>query len=139
MFLEVLGGEALQENDDSDKPRSHRMVANLQALCSKWGIEPQYFGYDATGAGVAFRDVVVSEWSMLPKEVMFGEKASSRYAGVSDQRSSYDVYANRVSELWSRARDCCARTTLGGYLYESLIRCVVGDTTPRPGAVKARR
>lgn len=114
VFLEVLGGEALQENDDSDKPRSHRMVANLQALCSKWGIEPQYFGYDATGAGVAFRDVVVSEWSMLPKEVMFGEKASSRYAGVSDQRSSYDVYANRVSELWVKGKGLLRENHLRG-------------------------
>ena len=137
-ILEVLGGEALQEVEGDDRPRSHRMVSKLQELCSKWGVEPNCFGYDATGAGVAFRDVVVSEWSMLPKEVMFGGSASKRKAGITDNRPSCDVYANRVTELWVKGKGLLREGHLRGIPMRVLDQMCRRryDTTTRRGQGK---
>jgi len=103
-YLEIKWCKALEDDLSDMRPRSHKMVDQLRANCSKFSVEPSHFGYDATGTGLAFRDVVVAEWSSLCKDIHFGGAASSRQAGASDTRKSHDVYRNRVSELWVKAK-----------------------------------
>ena len=78
--------------EDENIPRSHAMVKQLEDICRKHNIAPSHFGYDGTGAGVTFADVVAREWSTLPIDVQFGGAPSNLNAGINDQRSSKDVY-----------------------------------------------
>ena len=103
--IQIDGIHLLKEDvTDSTTPRSHCMVRQMRDFCNKKNIPPSHLGYDITGAGAPFRDVVISEWSSLPYGINFGGKASDLAVNPTDQRKSSEVYANRVSELWVRAK-----------------------------------
>ena len=103
--IQIDGIHLLKEDvTDSSVPRSHAMVRQMRDFCISKNISPSHIGYDMTGAGLPFRDVVISEWSSLPLGINFGGKASDLAVSPIDKRKSSEVYGNRVSELWVRAK-----------------------------------
>jgi len=103
--LEVLGYEILKDDLSKDQAgRSYNSVRLMQELAVKHSISPENFGYDMTGAGIPFRDIVVSQWSSLPMGVNFGGAPSKLQISPVDKRLGADVYANRVSEIWVRMK-----------------------------------
>ena len=131
-FLEVKWDMALEEQSSDDRPRSHKMVEQLMMNCRKHSVDPACFGYDATGTGIAFRDVVVSEWSSLCQDIQFGGNPSDRPAGSSDTRKSSDVYRNRVSELWVKAKGLIREGRIRGLTDKMCARRY--NTTTRSGS-----
>lgn len=133
-YLEVTGIKKLEDALDDGLPRSQSCVKQLEEMCSKDGISPTNFGYDATGAGIAFADIVAANWSSLPIPVQFGGAASDFAAGINDTRPAKEVYANRVSELWVRAK---------GMLREGMIRGlppeIIGQMVKRRWNTKSAR
>lgn len=103
--LEVLGSEIVKDNIDSEHAnRTYHSVAEMQRMSDEFNIDPENVAFDLTGAGIPFRDVVVSQWSSLPLGVHFGGTASDMQISPVDRRSAKEVYYNRVSELWVRAK-----------------------------------
>ena len=134
-FLEVKHARALEDDSSDERPRSHKMVDQLRAYCSKHAVDPACFGYDATGTGIAFRDIVVSEWSSLCKDINFGGNPSDRNAGASDTRKSSDVYRNRVSELWVKAKGLIREGRIRGLTDKMISQmCARRYNTTRYGA-----
>jgi hypothetical protein len=103
--LEVLGYEVLKDDlTADDSGRSYNSVKLMQEMAINHSISPENFGYDMTGAGIPFRDIVVSQWSSLPMGVNFGGSPSKLQISPVDKRKGIDVYANRVSEIWVRIK-----------------------------------
>jgi len=103
--LEVLEAGAI--NDDiyaRDASRSYAAIREVRKMCEEKGVAPRNFAFDMTGAGIPFRDIVVSEWSSLPMGVNFGGNASNMQISPVDKRKGDEVYHNRVSELWGRMK-----------------------------------
>ncbi len=102
-IVQVDGVHFLKEDiTDTTTPRSHDMARQMRDFCASKNIHPSNLGYDITGAGLPFRDVVVAEWSSLPLGIKFGGSPSTLPVSMVDPRKSSEVYANRVSELWVR-------------------------------------
>jgi len=103
--LEVTDLDIIKDDiDNEDVSRSYSSIRYIRERCVKEGIPASHFAFDMTGAGIPFRDIVVSEWSSLPMGVMFGGKASELPISPIDPRLASEVYANRVTELWARCK-----------------------------------
>jgi len=103
--LEVTDVEMIDDDIESKEAnRSYHSVREMEQICSKYSIDPENFGFDMTGAGIPFRDIVVSEWSSLPLGVNFGGSPSKLQISPVDKRLANEVYSNRVSELWVRMK-----------------------------------
>lgn len=103
-ILEVKNLRKIEDGVDDGLSKSHSAVKQIAEMCREYNIAPSHYGYDATGAGIAFSDIVAEEWSSMAIAVQFGGKASTFNAGINDPRKAEDVYANRVTELWVRAK-----------------------------------
>lgn len=113
--LEVQGYEILKDDISNEGAgRSYNSVKLMQELCVNRGISPDNFGYDMTGAGIPFRDIVVSQWSSLPMGINFGGSPSKLQISPVDKRKANDVYANRVTEIWVRMKGLIREKRLRG-------------------------
>lgn len=113
--IEILGYEILKDDVEKDKAgRSYASVKLMEEICIKHSISPENFGYDMTGAGIPFRDIVVSQWSSLPMGVNFGGSPSRMQISPVDKRLASEVYSNRVSELWVRMKGLIREGRLRG-------------------------
>lgn len=83
-----------------DQPRSHQLVKQWRALCEERGVIPANAGYDATGGGIPFGDVVAKEWSPKVRAIQFGGKATDRPMSEYDDTPANKRCANRVTEIW---------------------------------------
>ncbi len=83
-----------------DEPRSFQIVRQFKDLCEKEGVNFFNAGYDKTGAGIAFGDVVDAVWSPHVLGVQFGGSASDLRISMSDEKVASEAYSRRVSELW---------------------------------------
>jgi hypothetical protein len=103
--LEVMENELIEDDVNTvHANRSYHAVHEMNRLCTKYTIDPENFGFDMTGAGIPFRDIVVSEWSSLPLGINFGGFASDLQISPVDKRLGKEVYANRVTEIWVRMK-----------------------------------
>ncbi len=83
-----------------DQSRAFQIAGQIRQLCSQHGVAPFHFGLDATGAGIAFGEIVAEVWSSLILRVQFGGAPSDGIVSDTDTRPAKDAYSNRVSELW---------------------------------------
>lgn len=83
-----------------DVPRNYQIVWQFRDKCKARSIPPTQAGFDATGAGGPFGDIVTSEWSSEVVRVMFGGKASSTPVSATTRKPAYEKYTNRVTEIW---------------------------------------
>ena len=97
----------LLHEDETNKavPRTYQIVKQLRAECLKRGVSPENVAIDATGAGAPFCDVVAADWSPEILRVSFGGKASDRRVSMNNPTPCYDLYANRVSEIWFAGKE----------------------------------
>ena len=103
----LLGETVLLFEDETQKavPRTYQIVKQLKEQCQKRGVKPENVAIDATGAGSPFCDVVAAEWSPSVQRVTFAGKATDRRVSMSNPTPCYDLYANRVSEIWFAGKD----------------------------------
>ena len=103
--LEVKGMNIIKDDVTTENSsRSYDAVKYMSEFCVNRNISPERFGYDMTGAGIPFRDIVVAQWSSLPMGVNFGGHASKLQISPVDKRKGSEVYYNRVSEIWARMK-----------------------------------
>jgi hypothetical protein len=123
--LEILDLDIIKDDiDNEDVSRSYSAIRYIKGRCAKEGIKSSHFGFDMTGAGIPFRDIVVAEWSSLPMGVMFGGKASDMQISPVDPRMASEVYANRVTELWARLKGLMREGRIRGLTSEIISELV---------------
>jgi len=100
--LEYTGQETLIEDVTltNKRPASFQKVDTAKRLCEERRVSPENFGGDATGAGLAFAEIIDNVWSPRTLKVFFGGAASDKPISFSDPRPGTDAYTNRVSEIW---------------------------------------
>jgi len=121
-------GKALQITDhllvpfepDSPNAIDFQIASYIVKKCKEWGVTPELFGLDATGIGRGVAALIVQLWSPRIQVIEFGGKASDLPASLTDSRPSFEVYANRVTELWYACREILTSDQLKG-LYQDVI------------------
>ena len=85
-----------------DMTATRQTVVKAIDACKSLGIEKQHFGLDTTGAQDMMADVFDESWDDVGRvwRCSFGGKASSLGASAENNDRAYDVYANKVTELW---------------------------------------
>jgi len=84
----------------SDKERGFQVAHEYKKECIRRGIPPRLAGYDASGGGGPFGDILRTVWSKEVLPVEFGGLASTRPSSTVNSKPASEMYANRVTELW---------------------------------------
>lgn len=87
-----------------DKERSFQIAKEYQKECQRRQVPAKLAGYDATGAGGPFGDILRTVWSKEVLPVEFGGLASTRPSSTVNSKPANEMYANRVTELWYSAK-----------------------------------
>lgn len=85
--------------------RTQQCIMWWKQRCEEEGVLPIHAGYDATGAGGPFGDVVSLIWSPKVLGVNFGSKASDTAVSAYDPTPACERYVNRVTEIWFSAKE----------------------------------
>lgn len=105
---------------DSTDPIDYQIARWVIRECKARGIQPRWFGLDATGVGRGVAAIMRHEWSNDIHVVEFGGNASDLPASLDDPRPSREVYANRVTELWYTTREMLIANQLKGLYPEAV-------------------
>jgi hypothetical protein len=105
---------------DSADPIDFQIARWVIKECKARGIEPRWFGLDATGIGRGVAAILRHEWSNSIQVIEFGGTASDLPASQDDPRPSREVYANRVTELWYSTRELLIANQLKGLYHEAV-------------------
>lgn len=90
----------------SKEPYDKQVAIRFRDECFQRRIGASEAAYDATGAGISFGTLLGELWNSEVMGVKFGGKATALSVNNGDTiKPAYDVYANRVSELWYRGKD----------------------------------
>ena len=104
MMLELTEVVRLNLMDDPNYPLFYQVadltIKELQAR----GVRPEDFALDATGAGAGIADIISQRWQTGFVRVSFGGAATDSAISVEDPRPAKQVYANRVTQLWSQIK-----------------------------------
>lgn len=86
------------------RPLEYQIADQVKDQCGLRGIPVERFGMDITGAGASLAAIVSEEWGNGFHRTHFAERASDLACSPTDLRSCYDVYKNKVTELWYSIR-----------------------------------
>jgi len=104
LMLELTEVVRLNLMDDPNYPLFYQVadltIKELQAR----GVRPEDFALDATGAGAGIADIISQRWQTGFVRVSFGGSATDTAISVEDPRPAKQVYANRVTQLWSQIK-----------------------------------
>jgi hypothetical protein len=90
---------------DNESERDYQIARRVIEECKAEGVKPAQFGSDATGIGRGVHAIIAAEWSSEIVRVEWGGKASDKPSSQADGRPAHEIYDNRVTELWFRARE----------------------------------
>jgi hypothetical protein len=99
--LQIVQVHTLDQNSvRRDHNHSAYICEQVRRIVEEHEISPRNLGYDATGGGGLFGDMLVQfiDRQILP--VNFGGKASERRVSASIREPAHTRYSNRMSELW---------------------------------------
>ena len=85
---------------DKSMTRSQQVIRWWRGLCETNSVTPRHAGFDCTGAGGPFGDLVDILWSKEVFRVNFAGSASDRAVSAYDATPRKERYYNRVAELW---------------------------------------
>ena len=87
-----------------DDPRSFQIVRAYKEECESRSVLAKNAGYDSTGGGAPFGDVVRKVWNTGDLlAVGFGGAPSDRIVSEEDPVPAHQRYVNKVTELWMQA------------------------------------
>jgi hypothetical protein len=90
---------------DKETTRSQQLIKWWKALCEMRGVTPRHAGFDSTGAGAVFGDVVDVYWSKEVFKLNFSGAATDKPVSAFDSTPCSERYANRCSEIWFSAKE----------------------------------
>ena len=89
---------------DKDNEKSFQIVKMFRTECQRRGVAPRFAGYDDTGGGKPFGDIMRTQWSKEVLALDNGGSASSRPTSNTNKKPAKDTYANKCSEIWYGAK-----------------------------------
>lgn len=102
------------------EPLVYFLVDKIQKLCERLSIMPEHIASDTSGVQGMFVDVLEKKMGKGVFRVNFQGKASDLPVSVEDPRRANEVYANRVTELWSRLWEYCHAGQVRGLAVETV-------------------
>jgi hypothetical protein len=91
---------------DRSQTRSQQVIRWWRGLCDAKGVTPRHAGFDCTGAGGPFGDLVDILWSKEVFRVNFAGAASEDKAvSAYDATPRCERYYNKVAELWYNPKE----------------------------------
>jgi len=87
-------------------PHNFQIVRKWRKECEDRGVNPEHAGYDRSGGGVPFGDIVAKLWSPKVMGLTSGGKASKRpVPGEKDPKTDKPIlacerFSNRATEIW---------------------------------------
>jgi hypothetical protein len=105
---------------DKEEERDYQIARRTIEECKAKGVRPSQFGMDATAIGRGVMAIIAAEWSGEILRVEWGGKASENPSSQADGRPSDEIYCDRVTELWFRAREFLEAGQLKGLYVEAV-------------------
>lgn len=105
---------------DSPKELEFQIADEVMEKCRSRGVKPSHFGCDSSGTGRGAASVLAELWGPIIK-TEFGGKASDMPVSEDDPRPGFELYENRVTELWWSARKFLEPGQLKGLYREAII------------------
>ena len=121
----------IQPKVDNEAERDYQIARQVIEECKARGVQPRHFGCDATGIGRGVFAIISAEWSPEVLRVEWGGKASDLPSSSADSRPSYDLYDNRVTELWFIAREVLESGQLKGLYVDAIKQFCSREYTTR--------
>lgn len=90
----------IEDVTKKDESRNFQIARQFKEACEAEGVLPENAGYDGTGAGGPFGDIVNETWSRKVLRVLFGGKASEVPFSAQENVPAHKKCVNRVTELW---------------------------------------
>lgn len=107
-------GTAIKVNvNDFQVPPNYQIVRAWKAMCIERGVRPEHAGYDSTGGGLPFGDIVRAQWSPAvlglssagtASKTPTGEKKPGRIPGRTEDVLACERFANKATEIWYGAK-----------------------------------
>jgi hypothetical protein len=85
---------------DRAQTRSEQVIRWWKNLCDSNQVSPRHAGFDSTGAGGPFGDLVDILWSKEVLKVHFAGAASEKSVSAYDPTPCNQRYYNKVAEIW---------------------------------------
>lgn len=97
--------EFIEDITNTTKTRNVQAVEWFRKICTDRGIKPYHAGYDSTGGGSVWGDLLMQAWSREVFGLGFGKKASELPVSAYDPTPSHERYANMVTEIWYSGKE----------------------------------
>lgn len=104
VMLELTDVVRISLMDDPNYPLFYQVADLTIKELEARGVRPEDFALDATGAGAGIADIISQRWQNGFVRVSFGGAATDAPISVEDTRPAKQVYANRVTQLWSQIK-----------------------------------
>lgn len=88
-----------------DDPHAYQIVRQWKGIGDKNNVDPKHAGYDSTGGGIPFGDIVSREWSPRVLAVNFGGAPTDRPVSAFNNAPANERYADKVTEIWFSAQE----------------------------------
>ena len=105
----------------TEEERDYQIARSVIEHCKSNGVEPRWYGGDATGVGRGVHAIIAGEWSPEIQRVEWNGKASSKPSSQADGRPAFEVYSDQVTELWFAVREFVESGQLKG-LYQEAVK-----------------
>lgn len=110
--------ELVVDVTNKEEPPNHQIVRQVKEKCRAFMVDPKHFGFDSTGAGIPFGDIIAREWSDKFLPVNFGGAASELPTAAFDPTPANMRYSNRVTELWFGAQEYIRSRQISGLTHQ---------------------
>lgn len=129
----------VEDVTNKEESRNFQIARKVRDECEKEGVLPENLGYDGTGAGGPFGDILSETWSRKPLRVLFGGKASEVPFSAQENLPAHKKCVNRVTELWYVGVEFLRNNQLKG-IFPALAREMVAReyTTEKGGECRLR-
>jgi hypothetical protein len=127
MVAEYGGVMWMDDGMNPQKDPNIQIRDNLVSTLTAKGVNPRNFAMDATGAGRTLAGFIKEKWpggnGML--EIVFNEKATDRPVSAFSSKTGYDLYSNKMTEMWLVAKELMMSGQIKG-LTDNVIKELTG-------------
>lgn len=127
--MKFKAGEGAEEKD-------YQIAHWVIERCKARKVKPTNFIMDRSGGGRGVFAIIKTEWDASIHGIDYGGACTERPVTADNEDKACDVYEYFVTELWFRARECCAEGILGGL--DSLNKLTEEDLASRRYTTKKK-
>jgi hypothetical protein len=100
VVIEFCGTHFIPIEVSDTEPSSFKVAKKVRDICKEAGLKPEFVGSDVTGTQGPQTDILEQVWERGIVRVGFGNKASDRLVEHEGKKPAYQVYRDRMTEMW---------------------------------------